>query len=425
VRLLSGKIFKSLIRACEAWKLIEKNLSIIKISKQNVEIDKALGYFIADDVTAEIDLPPFDKSAVDGFAVRSEDLTSASLYNPALLRIIGEVKIGSKPEIVLKSGEAARIDTGAPLPVGADAVIGIEDCNLLGEYVEATKRVTPYANVVRKGEDVEKGEVVLKKGSRLHPWDIALLKGLGVDAVSVFSPVGVALISIGNELGDDISILEKGGIIDTNKTHLLNLLRQYPVNVEDFGIVKDLKEYIEEAFSKAASRNQLIITTGGVSVGLRDYTAKVVESLGEVVFHGVAIRPGMPVAFGKIGESLVFMLPGNPVAAYINYKLFVENALLFLFKSNIHSFPITAKLENKIPSTVGYMEFARVKLFREKEVEARLVRRKGSSILSSIVHSDGVVAIPEDSEGLKEGTLVKVYLHTRPWIGVLSMGDRL
>ncbi|RLE76865.1 MAG: molybdopterin molybdenumtransferase MoeA, partial [Thermoprotei archaeon] len=297
---MSGKIFKSLIRACEAWKLIEKNLSIIKISKQNVEIDKALGYFIADDVTAEIDLPPFDKSAVDGFAVRSEDLTSASLYNPALLRIIGEVKIGSKPEIVLKSGEAARIDTGAPLPVGADAVIGIEDCNLLGEYVEATKRVTPYANVVRKGEDVKKGEVVLKKGSRLHPWDIALLKGLGVDAVSVFSPVGVALISIGNELGDDISILEKGGIIDTNKTHLLNLLRQYPVNVEDFGIVKDLKEYIEEAFSKAASRNQLIITTGGVSVGLRDYTAKVVESLGEVVFHGVAIRPGMPVAFGKI-----------------------------------------------------------------------------------------------------------------------------
>jgi len=174
VRLLSGKIFKSLIRACEAWKLIEKNLSIIKISKQNVEIDKALGYFIAEDVTAEIDLPPFDKSAVDGFAVRSENLTSASLYNPALLRVIGEVKVGSKPEIVLKSGEAARIDTGAPLPVGADAVIGIEDCNLLGEYVEATKRVTPYANVVRKGEDVKKGEVVLKKGSRLHPWDIAL-----------------------------------------------------------------------------------------------------------------------------------------------------------------------------------------------------------------------------------------------------------
>ncbi len=411
-------IFKKLVKAGEAWKTIEEFKKEVKMSTMKIEVENALGFYLAENVKSNVDLPPFSKSAVDGFAVRSTDLTGASLYNPSLLKIVGEVKIGSISNLKIGEGEAAKIDTGASLPEGADAVVELESCNLLGDYVEVAKRVAPFSNVIRKGEDVKRGEVVLDKGSRLEPWSMALLKGVGVEEVEVYKPPRVALISTGSELSPS---WKEGKIVDTNKPHLKNLLKLLSVEALDMGIVPDKRGKVREILEKASKITDIIVTTGGASVGERDYTVKTLEEIGEVYLHGVAVRPGMPFAFGKVENALVFALPGNPVAAYIDYKLFVETFILSLYDANASAIPVTVKLEHKIPSTIGFKEIVRVKLRKEKEgICATLVRRRGSSILSSIVRSDGVIAIPEDSEGLPQGATAEVYLHTQPWKNILD-----
>ena len=413
--------FKKLLRTSEAWRIIKNVLEKIELPIEEVEVDSALGRYLAEDVKSNVDIPPYDKSAVDGFAVKSMDLTGASLYNPALLKYIGEVAIGSSPRYVIREGEAVKVDTGAPIPGGADAVVELESCNILGEYVEVTKRVAPFANVIRKGEDVEKGEIVAERGYRIKPWDIALIKGVGVEKIKVYKPPKVVLISTGSELSPS---WENGKIVDTNKPNLKNLLKLLSIDALDMGIVGDMREEVKKALETACENADIIITTGGVSVGERDYTIKILEEIGEIYLHGVAVRPGMPFAFAKIGDTLVFALPGNPVAAYVDYKLFVETSILHLYSAKPPDIPIMAKLKYKIPSSLGFKEFVRVKLENTgKEVYAIPVRRRGSSILSSIVRSDGVVVIPEDSEGLPEGIITRVYLHTQPWKVILEDGN--
>ncbi|RLE65365.1 MAG: molybdopterin molybdenumtransferase MoeA [Thermoprotei archaeon] len=410
--------FKKLLRIKEAWKIIRSILEGKKLPTEKIEIDQALGRYIAEDLKSNVDIPTYDKSAVDGFAVRSAELTGASLYNPALLKIIGKSTIGSHSELTISEGEAIKIDTGAPLPKGADAVVELESCSVLGEYVEITKRVAPFTNVIRKGEDVKKGEVIMEKGSKIEPWHIALLKGVGIEEINVYIPPRVALISTGSELS---SSWKEGKMVDTNKPNFKNLLKLLSINALDMGIVKDDRGDIRKVLEKACEVADIIVTTGGVSVGERDYTIKVLEEMGEIYLHGVAVRPGMPFAFARIGDVLVFALPGNPVAAYVDYKLFVELSILQLYNAKLQAIPVIAKLEYKVPSSLGFKELIRVKLIkREDVIYAVPVRRRGSSILSSITRSDGVIAIPEDCEGMPGGTVVKVYLHTQPWTGIIE-----
>ncbi len=410
--------FKKLLRASEAWGIIKNVLEKMELSIEEVEVDSALGRYLAEDAKSNVDIPPYDKSAVDGLAVQSMDLTGASPYNPALLKIIGEVVIGSSSKYIVQEGEAVKVDTGAPIPNGADAVVELESCNILGEYVEVTKRVAPFANVIKKGEDVKKGEIVAEKGSRIKPWDIALMRGVGVEKIKVYKPPKVALISTGSELSPS---WENGKIVDTNKPNLKSLLKLLSINALDMGIARDIREEVRRALETACETADIVITTGGVSVGERDYTIKILEEIGEIYLHGVAVRPGMPFAFAKVKNTLVFALPGNPVAAYIDYKLFVETSILHLYSAKFQDIPIVAKLKYKIPSSLGFKEFVRVKLVNMgKEVYAIPVRRRGSSILSSIARSEGVMVIPEDSEGLPKGAMTRVYLHTQPWKSILE-----
>ena len=413
-----GRVFKKLLKAAEAWRIVSSK-GRLELEVEEVEVGRSLGRILAADVISPIDLPAFDKSAVDGYAVRSEDTTSASQHNPAILKVVGEVRIGSSPSFGVGRGEAARIDTGAPLPRGSNSVVPLEYARELGGYVEIVKRVAPYENVVRKGDDVREGGIVLEEGRPLRPWDVALLKSLGVRRVEVYRMPKIALLSVGSELSDELA---RGTTVDANRPNIAGMLASLGAEVADGGIVGDSLREVERAIAELVRRADAVVVSGGASVGARDYTVRAVERLGELCFSGVAIRPGMPTSFGLVEGKPVFALPGSPVAAYVAYKLFVETLILYSAGARPVQYPAIARLESKIPSALGFLEFARVKLRRVGgELTAVLVRRRGSSILSSIAESDGVVAIPEDCEGLPEGSTVEVYLHDRPWGNLLGL----
>lgn len=418
---MEPRFFGRLTSIREAWRRAKDFR--VELGSEVIDVEKATGRYLSDNVVSEIDVPPFDKSAMDGYALRSADTSGASPYNPALLRLVGESRIGRISEAGVEEGEAVRIDTGAPIPPGADAVIEEEYCRVVGDTVEVTKAAYPGYNVVRRGEDVRRGEKILVRGKRITPWDVALAKSAGVERVRVYSRPAVAVMSTGSELVYSREEYVGSKVIDSNRPLLKASLESLGAKVIDLGIVGDDRERIADAICKGAEAADMVVTTGGVSVGREDYTVRAVEDAGRVVFHGIAIRPGMPTSLGVVDCKPVFMLSGNPVAAYVAYKLLVETFLLHSLSSKITYPPILARVAEKVPSAVGYLEFVRIKIeYVGDELIARLVRRRGSSIISSIVNSDGVLPIPEEREGVPAGTHVPIFLHTVPWGSIVEGG---
>jgi len=404
-----------LVRAREAWLMIERAVSPLKTVK--VQLSEALGLVLGCTVKSRVSVPPFDRAAMDGYAVRAEDVEGASFDSPRILRIVGSVEIGGDASITIGRGEAVRIDNGAPLPRGANAVVPLEYASERGLYLEVYRSVAKWENVSRKGEDVSEGEGVLIDGKPLEPWDLALLRALGVEEVEVRMP-RVAVISTGSELVEKPSEASGKSIVDTNRPMLVSALRRLGCRVTLTRLVREeSEESVRKVLRESVEEADLVVVTGGCSVGRKDYVAKSMKSMGDLLFHGVAIRPGMPTAAAIIEDRLVIGLPGSPVAAYVSYKLFVEQAVYRLeHRREACPPPLEAPLEVKVDSTPGFMDLVRAKVVGGK---VRPVRRRGSTLLSSISRSDGVVAVPEDYEGLKAGTYVHLYLHGQPWEGIL------
>jgi len=379
-----------------------------------------LGRVLAEDVAAPLDLPPFDRAAMDGYAVRAEDVEGASFSSPRVLKLVGSSEVGRSPGTTVSKGEAVRIDNGAPLPKGADAVVPLEYAREIGERLEVYRSVVRWENVSRKGEDVSEGELVLRRGKVLRPWDVALLQALGLEEVEVRAP-RVAVLSTGTELQETLedALARPGSIVDTNRPMLARLLEACGCDVVKTEIVRDtgtttVLRKLEETLELA----DLVVVTGGCSVGRKDYVAKALSKLGDMVFHGVAIRPGMPTAAAFVGKSLVVGLPGSPVAAFVSYKLFVETSLSVLTSAcDPRPKPLEANLAEKVDSTPGFMDLVRA-VYSEGVV--RPVRRRGATLLSSLSKSHGVIAVPEDYEGLREGARVRLYLHWQSWLGILE-----
>ena len=414
--MIAQEPFRSLCRLQEAWSAL--STKIRPLSPRRVSVLSACGRVLAEDVVAPIDVPPFDRAAMDGYAVRAEDVEGASFSSPRILRLRGSVEIGVCPRERIGPGEAVRIDNGALLPEGADAVVPLEYVSERGEYVEIYSSVPKWGNVSRKGEDIAKGEVVLNSGRVLTPWDVALLKALGVSQVLVRVP-RVAVISTGAELVDDAALLEPGKVVDTNRLMLeLMLVKSGCEIIGSTLLSRDDLESVSTVIERFSQVADLIVITGGCSVGRKDYVAKALSELGDLVFHGVAIRPGMPTAAAIMGDCVAIGLPGSPAAAYIAFKLFVEPIvyLLTLRREDIPP-PLEARTEVKIDSTPGFIDIVRVRLISGRVVP---VVRRGATVLSSISRSEGVVAVPEDYEGLEEGARVRVYLHSQPWLGILE-----
>jgi molybdopterin molybdotransferase len=404
------KLFRTLIPLDEALKTV---LSYAKRTEiEEIGFDDALNRFLAEDVCSPIDSPPFDRAAMDGYAIKGEDSFGASPNNPVFLRQKSR-RGGEKEkenEIEIGEGEYHHIQTGMQLPKGCNAVVMLEYAKERGTELELFKPVTPGKNVSFKGEDVKKGEEVLKEGRLLRAHDLGMLASLFKTKVKVYKRAKVGIISTGDELLDPKESFEGEKKIADVNSYVLEALLKKIASPYRIGIVRDDYEEIKNAirFSLEEGCDGLLIS-GGSSVGKRDFIADVVEGLGKLVFHGVAIRPGEPTGFGVINNKPVFVLPGYPVATISAFEMLVRPFLYAVHGVKEPRGKIFAIASKKIPSAVGRTDFVRVKLVcTENGYYAEPIRVSGSGILSSMTKSDGFVVIEENREGVEEGDKIEV-----------------
>ena len=383
-----------------------------------VTISEALNKYLAEDITARFDVPGFNRSAVDGYAVRSIDTFGASPTNPIMLRVVGFMAVGDDPsKYSLNPGEAVEISTGAPLPINADAVVMYEDTRRSGDYVEILRPVPPMGNVSRRGEDVKANEVMYRRGMKILPWDLGVLASMGVYRVKVFSP-RVAIISTGNELVEvtdtPASGPPPGRVINSSRFVIEGLLKSLGCEPNYLGIVGDDEDRIAKVVSDALRDHDAVITTGGVSVGKVDYTIRAVSRLNpEYLNHGLSIRPGRPNSIAVVNGKPVFMLSGFPVAAATGFDVLVRPVLLHMMGATDDPRPvIRGVLTRRVSTPVNTRSFVRVRAYlgRDGRVYVEPLALTGSGILSTLVRGNGILVVPENREGFDEGDEVEVTL---------------
>jgi len=373
---------------------------------ETVAIDESHGRVLAADVLAEIDVPEFDRAAMDGYALRGAETNGASDYNPVTFRVVGESLPGRAFSGTITPGSAVRIMTGAPLPAMADAVLPVEYARQSVDGVEVTTTVAQLKHVGRRGEDVARGAKLLSRGRRLRPQDVGLAASVGLHQVSVRSRPRVRILTTGNE------VVEPGGpkgeyeIFDANSTMLLGLVLRDGAELESKVHVLDDRDAIRRAM--LAPGADVILVSGGSSVGAEDHAPSIVAVDGELAIHGIAMRPSSPAGMGSFNSSLVFLLPGNPVSCLCAYDFFAGRAIRRLGGRSVE-FPYatqTAKLARKLVSSVGRVDYCRV-CVRGGRVEPLAI--SGASILSSTSRADGFVIVPAELEGYAPESEVTVY----------------
>jgi len=391
---------------------VKDAINIIETVKIDVQIEKILleeaySRILAEDLKSLLYSPPFDKSAMDGYAIKAEDSFGFSEANPAYFTIVDRIGAGQWSDINLKSGETIKIATGAPMPDGANSVVMEEYTYENGDSLEIGTSVTPGENVSYKGEDIKEGDVVLKKGVLLRAQEIGMIASSGYAHVHVFKKPNVGVITTGNELVMPRPKLKKAEIINSNH-YTLKALVESSLAVANLTHCPDDHEKMEEAIEKSLKMNETIITTGGTAISKGDVVVDVVKEMGEVLIHGVAVRPGKPFAFGIINEKPIFMLSGYPAAAMIQFDVFVRE---YLFRmQNINKKPkIIKKISSrKIPSSLGRTDYVRAKIDGDY---VNPIMIKGSGIIRSMVESDSYIIIQENLEGIGKGEECDVLLY--------------
>ena len=375
---------------------------------------------LAQEVVAANDLPPFDNSSMDGFAVRVADVTDATTDSPRSLRVVADIPAGSHPTISLARGEAARIMTGAPMPAGADAVIPVEDTNFdhrdagapPPDQVQIFKSGKAGWNIRLRGMDIRTGEAVLHKGRSLKPQDLGLLAMLGIADVVVYRKPRVALFSSGDELLPVDAPLEESKIRDSNSYMLAALIEAAGAEVIRLGVAKDSYEAVRALLEKAVDQGvDLILSSAGVSVGAFDFVKQVIESNGNMDFWRVNMRPGKPVAFGDYKKIPVIGLPGNPVSAFVGFEVFVRAALGRLSGLPDGTRPtLRVRCEEQIDSD-GRESYLRAQVHEaEGHLVARLTGHQGSGNLHSLVQANALLIIPAGVKCVPAGQEVNAWL---------------
>ncbi|MFE1600275.1 molybdopterin molybdotransferase MoeA [Methylobacterium sp. ID0610] len=403
-----------LLSVDQAAALIAERLPVVA-GIESVPLGEADGRIAAADLRALLDLPPFDNSAVDGYAVRFADLAPAG---ETALPLRGRLAAGRAATGVAAAGAAVRIFTGAPMPADADTVFMQEDVRVEGGRVVLPAGLKPGANRRPAGEDIGCGAVVIPAGRRLTPPDLALAAATGHAALPVRRRLRVAVFSTGDELAEPGAALRPGAIHDSNRVLLVALLRRLGAAVSDLGILRDEPAALRERLAAAARDHDLILTSGGVSIGEEDHVKAAVEAIGRLVFWRLAIKPGRPVAMGLIGDAAFVGLPGNPVAVYVTL-LFVVRPLLARLSGALSGplLPQSVRAAFRYRKKTGRREYVRVSLRRAEDgtVEAVKFPRDGAGVLTSLTGSDGLAALPEEATGVAEGDPVEVFLHPLLW----------
>jgi molybdopterin molybdotransferase len=393
-----------LIPLAEAERLIAERYGCV-VGSEMVRLAEGCGRVLAAPVAAGVAVPPSDNAAVDGFAIRLDDLLAD---RPTLLKLAGREAAGHPTGAALPRGRAARVFTGAVMPPGADTVLMQEDCTLTPEGVVVPTGIARGANRRCAGEDVALGETVLPQGRRLTPADLALLAALGRAEVEVRRPLRAALFSTGDELTEPGSALAAGRIFDANRFMLGAMLRRLGVEVQDGGILPDNESHISGALRDAAATHDVVITSGGVSTGEEDHVRSAIGAFGQVTFWRVAIRPGRPVALGEAFGIPLIGLPGNPVAALVTFVTIARVAIDRLAGAlpvHLPRFPVVSAL--KYRKKPGRREYPRVTLEADGAVlRGRLFPKFGAGIITSLTHADALLELAEDSSGLMPGDVV-------------------
>jgi len=379
---------------------------------ETVTLRQAAGRVLAEDIVAPLNVPPFDNSAVDGYAVRADDLDAAAERR---LAIVDRVAAGHAASHALKAGEAIRIFTGAPMPAGADTVFMQEDCRVEGGCVIVPPGLKRGANRRLAGEDMRAGAVALPAGRRLAAQHVALAAALGLAGLSVHRRVRVAVFSTGDEIVEPGSALPRAALYDSNRYLLAGLLSRYGVEVTDLGILADDPKELARAIGAAAVDHDLVLTSGGVSTGEADHVRDAIESVGRIVFWRVAIKPGRPVAMGVIpgsrhGDGAAFVgLPGNPVAVFVTFVRVVRPLLLRLcgaLPEPLIALPVRATFSYR--KRKGRREYVRVTLRAAADgvVEAIKYEQDGAGVLTSLTETDGLAELTEDVTNVEPGSTV-------------------
>ena len=381
---------------------------IAPLPAEEVPVTGCAGRVLAEPVVSEVDVPPFRRATMDGYAVRSADTYGASLYNPVTLALAGEAMPGSGAAVPLEPGGAIRIMTGSPVPAGADAVLRAEDAAETPEGVTVRAAVAAGRNVGRIGEDVDRGAEVLAPGRRLLPQDAGLLAAIGHHPVPVHRRPRVRVIVSGNELLAPGERPEGSKIVDSNSLVLTALVGRDGGVVEEVLRLPDGRDPMRAAL--AAPGADVIVTAGAASVGREDYTPLLVAELGELAVHGVAMRPSSPSGVGSIGGARVLLLPGNPVSCLVAYDFFAGPVIRTLggLPAAMPYRVAPVPLRRRLVSQIGRTDYARVRVI---DGGAEPLAVSGASVLSSVTAADGFVIVPAGSEGYPEGDTVPVHLY--------------
>ena len=400
------KGFKKLTSINEALSRFLDRLQPRKLATVQISLKEAVGRVTAKNINAIKDLPPYHRSAVDGYALRAIDTVGASPYQPKDLRLVNK-ELGGEREL-------REIWTGNPLPKGADSVVMLEHTERIDNRIRILVSLTPGANVSRKGEDVKKGDVVVKAGLRLRPHHLGLLAALENREVKVVRKPKVALLATGSELAPLGAPLKPNQIVEVNSIILSELCSELGAESFSLGIARDDEDEIRVRICEGLAEADLIITTGGTSVGVHDLVPRVIEQIEPhaLVAHGIAMRPGMPTALAVVQRKPVLVLSGNPVAASVGFEVFARPTILrFLGIKEEGRARLKAKLTRRVAGVLGRRVILRVRVVEKDGVFlAEPIRIKGSSIITTMTKANGYVIIPEDREGLRENEIVMVHL---------------
>lgn len=404
----------------EVFKILNDYFASYDTDNETIDIFEATGRLITEDITSEEDIPGFHRSSVDGFAVIAADTFGASDTFPAQLRLKGEVRMGETPVFSLKNGEAASIPTGGELPENADAVVMVEYTDLYDDgFVYVNKAAAPGNSVVFKGDDTKKGSLVIKKASVIRPQEAGILAAAGYKEVSVKKKLKVGVISTGDEVVPAGSKLTGAQVRDVNAPMICAGVREFGAEAVYYGIVKDKYEEIQNKAAAALEECDIVLLSGGSSVGERDQTAKVIESFGApgILVHGIAVKPGKPTIIGKVKGKAIIGLPGHPASAYMIFRVFVGHLIRLMTntgygktdKDNNHDArAVTAEMSCNYPSNNGRDEYVPVTLDQSEGKLLAVPVFGKSGLVSMLSSAEGFVHIKRSSEGLQKGQAVKV-----------------
>jgi len=395
----------------EVFEILKDEFCNFNLQSEKVSIQEAVFRICAQDIIADIDVPHFDKSTVDGYALRCEETFEANDENPAVFEIVGEVKTGEVPSFQIQKGQAARIFTGGYVPQNVNSIVMLENTIEEDGKLYVFKPAKPGENILKKGEDIKKGSIVIKKYQKLEPAQIGVLGAIGKREVEVFKKIRVGIISTGDEIISQDEKLDGAKIYDVNSFTLYTSCYKEYALPKMYGIVKDNFEVLKDLLSTALQENDIVLISGGSSVGTYDNTLKAIESLkdSKVLVDGVSIKPGKPTIIAKVNTKAVFGLPGHPVSCLFIFNFFVKKLMDIILHQQDTTRKVLAKMKPSISTSSGRTEFVFVKLHFGDEILAEPLYGKSGSI-NLLNNASGYIRVDATKTGIRPGDIVEVIL---------------